>query len=384
MPFDGAPFGRHPAALVRRVASDLPHPVHRSSRPVRPPAGAQWCPAHARDCPRSREFSSRKGPKRVTRLPSALRPLFPLIKSGVLHATQALSPLTRRLPAATPPRHAAPTASSYARDHPDGGVDVVEVVAALDLHRPLPAGLPADFPQFEAHRHAHIGPNVVATVRRGRVLMPYGAVMTEDDTLLFDLSPYYGADQAVATPGLLALPPAGGHGRLGLRRRPHDAGERELLPLRARRPAPAGAVAAGRRGARRLRGEPLDALPARPARPPGPDRRPLSRRGEVSPRPGRRARRAVAAGRPTAHAALDRALAPLAIPARRRAPAAPPSLRHAGPGEAHAPRRERSGAGCRPRPVGLRGHRPRRALAGGTGARLRRGRVHRGAARRRA
>jgi capsular polysaccharide biosynthesis protein len=70
---------------------------------------------------------------------------------------------------------------------------VVEVVAALDLHRPLPAGLPIDHPQFEAHRHEHIAANVVATVRDGRVLAPYGAVMTEDDTLLFDLSPYYGA-----------------------------------------------------------------------------------------------------------------------------------------------------------------------------------------------
>ena len=78
----------------------------------------------------------------MTRLPSALRPLFPWLKTGVLHATQAVSPLTRRLPGATPPRHAARTAADYARAHPDGGVDVVEVVAALDLHRPLPAGLP--------------------------------------------------------------------------------------------------------------------------------------------------------------------------------------------------------------------------------------------------
>jgi hypothetical protein len=48
----------------------------------------------------------------------------------------------------------------------------VEVVTALDLHRPLPAGLPTDHPQFEAHLHEHIAANVVATVRHGRVLAP--------------------------------------------------------------------------------------------------------------------------------------------------------------------------------------------------------------------
>ena len=127
----------------------------------------------------------------MTRLPSALRPLFPWLKTGVLRATQAVSPLTRRLPGATPPRRVARSASEYALAHPAGGVEVSEVVAALDLDRPLPAGMPADHPQFAAHRH--IAPAVVATLRRGRVLAPYGAVMTEDDTLLFDLSPYYGA-----------------------------------------------------------------------------------------------------------------------------------------------------------------------------------------------
>ena len=121
-----------------------------------------------------------------------LRPLFPFVKSGVLHATRAVSPLTRRLPGATPPRRIALTAAVYARANPHGGVEVNEVVAALHLDRPLPAGLPPRHPQFVAHRREDIAANVVATVRNGRVLQPYAAVMTEDDTLLFDLSPYYG------------------------------------------------------------------------------------------------------------------------------------------------------------------------------------------------
>jgi capsular polysaccharide biosynthesis protein len=128
----------------------------------------------------------------VTRLPSVLRPLFPWLKAGVLQATQAVQPLTSRLPGSGPPRHTAPTAADYARTHPDGGVAVTEVAAARVLDRPLPAGLPADHPQFAAHRRARIEADVVATVRKGRVLSPYGAVITEDDTLLFDLSPYYG------------------------------------------------------------------------------------------------------------------------------------------------------------------------------------------------
>ena len=46
----------------------------------------------------------------MTRLPSALRPLFPWVKAGVLRATQIASPITRRLPGseAVPRRRAAP------------------------------------------------------------------------------------------------------------------------------------------------------------------------------------------------------------------------------------------------------------------------------------
>jgi capsular polysaccharide biosynthesis protein len=141
-----------------------------------------------------------------------LRPLFPLVKSGVLQATRAVSPLTRRLPGATPPRRTALTAAVYARANPHGGVKVNEVVAALHLDRPLPAGLPAHHPQFAAHHREDIAANVVATVRNGRVLQPYAAVMTEDDTLLFDLSPYYGVAKPSQHPIFLRCrPPAVTH-----------------------------------------------------------------------------------------------------------------------------------------------------------------------------
>ena len=132
----------------------------------------------------------------MTRLPSALRPLFPWVKAGVLRATQAASPLTRRLPRTEdrprPPRHAATTAAGYVAAHPAAGVRVVEVAAREVMERELPSGLPARHSQFAAHRREVVGPNVVATIRHGRALDHYAAVITEDDTLLFDLSPYYG------------------------------------------------------------------------------------------------------------------------------------------------------------------------------------------------
>jgi capsular polysaccharide biosynthesis protein len=132
----------------------------------------------------------------MTRLPSILRPLFPLFKAGALRTAQAVAPITRRLPGSearpTAPAHVARTAAQYAQTHPAGGVEVVQVAAAVELARPLPQGRPAHHPQFAKHQREQIGPNVVARVRNGRALDHYAAIITEDDTLLFDLSPYYG------------------------------------------------------------------------------------------------------------------------------------------------------------------------------------------------
>ncbi len=143
----------------------------------------------------------------MTRLPSALRPLFPLVKAGVLRAAQAAAPITRRLPGSearpTPPRHVAATAEYYAREHPAGGVKVVTVASAEILDRPLPVGLPAGHSRFAAHRREEVAPNVVATVRNGRALDHYAAVIAEDDTLLFDLSPYYGVRRPTEHPVFL-------------------------------------------------------------------------------------------------------------------------------------------------------------------------------------
>ena len=71
----------------------------------------------------------------MTRLPTPLRPLFPLAKRGVLAATEIVGPLTRRLPAPVdrpgPPRYLAASTADYATGHPDAGIDVTEVLAQL-------------------------------------------------------------------------------------------------------------------------------------------------------------------------------------------------------------------------------------------------------------
>ena len=150
----------------------------------------------------------------MTRLPPFMRPLFPWVKAGVLHTIRLVGPVTRHVPGdesrPAPPRRIAASTGDYARTHPDGGVEVAEVAAATDLHRPLPAGFPSDHPQFAARRDEHIAPAIVARVRNGRAVGPYAAVVTEDDTLLFDLSPYYGVRRATQHPifGRWRLPAA--------------------------------------------------------------------------------------------------------------------------------------------------------------------------------
>jgi capsular polysaccharide biosynthesis protein len=132
----------------------------------------------------------------MTRLPSFLRPLFPVAKQGVVFMTALIAPLSRRLP--TPrdrlgtPRFATLSTCDFAWTHPDGGIEVTEVEPEMTLDRPLPAGLPADHWAFAAKQNEDVPTNVVAKIRNGRVVDHYGAVISEDDTLLFDLSPYFG------------------------------------------------------------------------------------------------------------------------------------------------------------------------------------------------
>ena len=166
----------------------------------------------------------------VTRLPSALRPLFPWLKTGVLRATQAVSPLTRRLPGATPTTPRGGVRSRVRR----GPIPLV----AWRSRRWSPRWISTD--RFRrgcppttrnSRRTVTLHPLSWRHYGSGRVLAPYAAVMTEDDTLLFDLSPYYGAAVPSQHPVFLRCRPPVVTERPGVGRRAHDTGERELLPL---------------------------------------------------------------------------------------------------------------------------------------------------------
>ncbi len=149
----------------------------------------------------------------MTRLPTPLRPLFPLAKRGVLMATEIAGPLTRRLPSGGdrpgPPRHLAASTPDYATAHPEAGIDVVEVLPSVEITRDEPVGLPADHFSFAHHRRATVPPAIVARIPGGRAVGHYGAVVSADDALLFDLSPYYGAFRPSQHPIFLSarLPP---------------------------------------------------------------------------------------------------------------------------------------------------------------------------------
>ena len=115
---------RRSAASAHRCwpgASRFPTPSRRSARLCAPIAvRSPHRPARAasrrspRRCPS--EVSSRRRAV-VTRLPSVLRPLFPWLKAGVVQATQAVHPLTRRLPGSSPPRHTASRTAADVRAH---------------------------------------------------------------------------------------------------------------------------------------------------------------------------------------------------------------------------------------------------------------------------
>jgi capsular polysaccharide biosynthesis protein len=163
----------------------------------------------------------------MTRLPTVLRPLFPLAKAGYVAATRVVSPVTRRLPGLLhrpgPPRHVALSAATYAAANPAAGVSVVEVEPRITMLRERPLGRPAGYWVFESFLREVVEPNVVCRIPGGRVIETYGAIVTADDTLLYDLSPYYDVGRATAHPIFL---------RLGLPAVHHVAGSVGVLTTR--------------------------------------------------------------------------------------------------------------------------------------------------------
>ncbi|HUO48841.1 MAG TPA: glycosyltransferase family 61 protein, partial [Acidimicrobiales bacterium] len=88
-------------------------------------------------------------------------------------------------------------------------ITVSEIVAPVELERALPEGLPPRHWAFAAKAVETVPAQIVAALPGGRAVGHYGAVVTPDDTLLFDLSPYYGAFDPTQHPIFLRpwLPP---------------------------------------------------------------------------------------------------------------------------------------------------------------------------------
>lgn len=143
----------------------------------------------------------------MSRLPTVLRPLFPVVKKITLLAPELILPIARRLPPfcrrGAPPRSAAASTAGYVASRPAGGVDYITLVPRIRVRRELPVGVPADHWAFRSAQCATISPAFVARIRNGRAVGHYGAIISEDDTLLFDLSPYFGAIRAEQHPVFL-------------------------------------------------------------------------------------------------------------------------------------------------------------------------------------
>lgn len=140
--------------------------------------------------------------------------MFPMAKRGVVASTQLVGSITRRLPATAarpgPPRFLAGSTAGYVASHPHAGVEVTEVLPSVELRWPPSMGLPTDHFSFSRPCRATVPAAIVARLPGGRAVGPYGAVVTADDTFLFDLSPYYGAFRPSQHPLFLRLrlPPA--------------------------------------------------------------------------------------------------------------------------------------------------------------------------------
>lgn len=107
------------------------------------------------------------------------------------------------------PARSALTTPGYAAACPSAGIEIIPVLPPQHLVRSLPVGLPRDHWRFAGERRATTPPAFVAIIPGGRVTGHYGAVVTPDNSLLFDLSPYFAVEAPRQHPVFLrpCLPP---------------------------------------------------------------------------------------------------------------------------------------------------------------------------------
>jgi capsular polysaccharide biosynthesis protein len=147
----------------------------------------------------------------MTRLPPALRPLWPYAKRGYTVGTRLAAPVTTWLSArrgGVLPTRVATTLEDALRRPGQGTVHTI--APAATTVRDLPTGTPPHLPTFARQTRARFAPQRVLELPQGRVLGPHRAVITGDGTLLHELVRYFGAPRPREHPLFLhpfAAPP---------------------------------------------------------------------------------------------------------------------------------------------------------------------------------
>jgi capsular polysaccharide biosynthesis protein len=150
----------------------------------------------------------------VSRLPTALEPLFPVVKRAHRAATRGVGAVSRRTTARTSgpralPVRGTPSAAQTAAAEP-GAVVRHETSSAEHVHRPLPHGVPEGHPFWARYAELDVPGRFVLELRDGRVVGDYAAHLTPGGLLDYETSDYYGIDGWREHPLYLRLrlPPA--------------------------------------------------------------------------------------------------------------------------------------------------------------------------------
>ncbi len=123
-----------------------------------------------------------------------VRRIWPQLHRVSREVTPIAGVITRRtsrlISGAPVPQHVAASTETYAGGRPGSGVTVRRVVEPVQLIRRDPVVAPSRYGRaFERDTVWNIPARSVATIERGRVFGPFAAVITSDDTLLWDMSP---------------------------------------------------------------------------------------------------------------------------------------------------------------------------------------------------
>lgn len=148
----------------------------------------------------------------MTKLPVVLRPFQPLISGFVRSATSVASPLVRLFSRVfgdrALPRRVYASTHDYVLSRPYGAT--LETVRNPEtIIRPVPRGIPENHERFVVEQFVSLPGAFVGVLPRGRVVSDVGSVVTADDTMLFDLSPYFSVHAGDTHPIFrrLRLPP---------------------------------------------------------------------------------------------------------------------------------------------------------------------------------